>query len=87
MQMKGNGVADYKAGVKAVKNSNYVFIYYELSNRYLAANDCSIVSTSPFGIICYAYFIIPYSGAQIHSGVPTINPTSHFLLELQYYSY
>ena len=51
--MNGNGVADYMAGVQAVKTSNYVFIYYELSNRYLAVNDCSIVSTSPFGIVYY----------------------------------
>ena len=59
VQMQGNGVADYKAGLKAAKISNYVFIYYELSNRYLAANDCSIVSVEPFGIVCHAYFILP----------------------------
>ena len=50
--MQGNGVADYNAGYNAVKTSNYVFISYELSNRYFAAaNDCSVVSVAPFGIV------------------------------------
>lgn len=51
VQMQYNGVADYKAGLQLVKSSNFVFIYYELSNRYFAANDCSIVSVAPFGIV------------------------------------
>ena len=49
--MQGNGVEDYRAGLQAVKTSDYVFIYYELTNRYLAANDCTVVSVAPFGIV------------------------------------
>ena len=48
-QMQNYGVQDYNAGYQLAKTSSFVFIYYELTNRYLAANDCSVVSVAPFG--------------------------------------
>ena len=59
--MKYYSVADYNAGYQLAKTSTFVFIYYELTHRYLAANDCSVVSVAPFG----SAYIYPYKLASL----------------------